>query len=467
MNVRRETAHPGPERPGPRGSTAHASSARARTARSSGGSRVRTAAALLGALLATAPAVASPLLLPAAPARAATRDWPLATLNAEEAWRHSTGEGVTVAVLDTGVDATHPDLAGRVLQGADMVGSGAAPGDAEWAQHGTAMAALIAGQGVGNGVEPGVRGIAPDADILPVRVILEDDDPARAQASADSSAAGQDPPLVRGIRWAVDHGADVINLSLGDDTDAAHPDAAEDAAVRYALERGVVVVASAGNSGDADDDGSDPASYPAVYPGVIAVSAVGPDGERADFSTRHWYTTVAAPGDDVVVADPDRDYYEGWGTSAAAAYVSGVVALMLAEQPELSPHQVARLLRETADPGAGATGDFDEELGAGVVDAGAAVLAAGRTAPEPPAAPAPSVTAATPGAAPGAEPRWFGPGPVPTAEAGGGGTGGTRLSLPVAGAFTGLALTLAGVLLARGVPPWRRRGGAMDGWSGN
>ncbi|MEW5633164.1 S8 family serine peptidase, partial [Streptomyces hydrogenans] len=106
-----------------------------------------------------------------------------------------------------------------------------------------------------------------------------------------------------------------INLSLGDDSKSAHPDPGEDAAVQYALGKGVSVVASAGNGGEKGDH----ISYPAAYPGVIAVTAVDRYGTRASFSTRRWYATVSAPGVDIVIADPDRKYYEGWGTSAAAA----------------------------------------------------------------------------------------------------------------------------------------------------
>ncbi|MGO4429326.1 S8 family serine peptidase, partial [Streptomyces sp. MCAF7] len=161
--------------------------------------------------------------------------------------------GVTVAVLDTGVDDQHPDLAGQVLTGKDMVGFGAGRGDRAWARHGTAMAGIIAGHGHGASGSDGVKGVAPEAKILPVRVILEEDDPARKKARTQRGGA-----LANGIRWAVDHGADVINLSLGDDSKSAHPEPAEDAAVQYALRKGVVVVASAGNGGE---DG-DRASYP-------------------------------------------------------------------------------------------------------------------------------------------------------------------------------------------------------------
>ncbi|MEW2226776.1 S8 family serine peptidase, partial [Streptomyces sp. NPDC007044] len=243
---------------------------------------------LLGALTSLA-AGAAALALAAQPAAAdAVRnaDWALSALHAESAWRTSQGAGVTVAVLDTGVDATHPDLTGQVLTGKDMVGFGAGRGDRSWARHGTGMAAIIAGHGHGPGHDSGVMGIAPKAKILPVRVILEDKDPQRSKARTSKGNA-----LPDGIRWAVDHGADVINLSLGDDSATAAPVAAEDEAIRYALGKGVVVVASAGNGGEE----ADRSSYPAAYPGVIAVAAVDRNGQHAAFSTRRWYASVSAP----------------------------------------------------------------------------------------------------------------------------------------------------------------------------
>lgn len=220
-----------------------------------------------------------------------------------------------------------------------MVGFGAQRGDRAWARHGTAMAGIIAGHGHGSGNGDGVLGIAPEAKILPVRVILEDGDSARTRARNTRGNA-----LAEGIRWAADHGADVINLSLGDDSKSAHPEPAEDAAVQYALKKGAVVVASAGNGGDKGDH----ISYPAAYPGVIAATAVDRYGTRASFSTRRWYATVSAPGVDVVIADPDDKYYEGWGTSAASAFVSGAVALIKAAHRGLSPAQIKKLLEDTA-----------------------------------------------------------------------------------------------------------------------
>ncbi|KOT30038.1 serine protease [Streptomyces caelestis] len=329
----------------------------------------RPAAAALGGLLATAL-----VLVPATAAHAdgiRARQWSLEAMHTEEAWRTTKGAGVTVAVLDTGVEADHPDLDGNVLTGKDLVGFGASEGDRAWARHGTAMAGIIAGHGHGPGNADGVMGIAPEAKILPVRVILEDGDPSRAEARKSRGNA-----LAEGIRWAADHGADVINLSLGDDSASAHPEPGEDQAIQYALGKGVTVVASAGNGGEKGDH----VSYPAAYPGVIAATAVDRYGTRAPFSTRRWYATVSAPGVDVIIADPDHKYYEGWGTSAAAAFVSGAAALVRAAHPDLAPAQIKRLLEDTAR-NAPADGR-DDSRGFGFIDPAAAIEAASRMEPE-------------------------------------------------------------------------------------
>ncbi|MEU5649736.1 type VII secretion-associated serine protease mycosin [Streptomyces pseudogriseolus] len=380
---------------------------------------MRKRPAALGGLLA-----AALVLVPATTAHAdAIRDrqWALDALHTDRIWPTTRGAGVTVAVLDTGVEADHPDLDGNVLEGKDLVGFGAREGDEAWARHGTAMAGIIAGHGHGPGDGDGVLGVAPEAKILPVRVILEDKDPARAKARSTRGNA-----LAEGIRWAADHGADVINLSLGDDSASAHPEPGEDEAIQYALRKGVVVVASAGNGGEKGDR----ISYPAAYPGVIAATAVDRYGTRAPFSTRRWYATVSAPGVDVIIADPDHKYYEGWGTSAASAFVSGAVALLKAAHPDLTPAQIKRLLEDTAR-NAPASGR-DDSRGYGFIDPAAAIEAADRLKPE-------GLKAAAYGD------EYFGPGPA--ADAPGDGT--ADWAAPLAGGAGGVLL-VAAVVLWRG-----------------
>lgn len=368
-------------------------------------------------------------LLPAAPAAADTiraQQWGLDALHTDRAWQTTRGKGVTVAVVDTGVDGSLPDLAGQVLAGKDMIGFGAVRGDKAWARHGTAMAGIIAGRGHGEGRADGVLGIAPEARILPVRVILEASDPARAEARKTRGTA-----LADGIRWAADHGADVINLSLGDDSESAHPEPGEDAAVQYALKKGAVVVASAGNGGEKGDH----ISYPAAYPGVIAAAAVDRYGTHASFSTRRWYATVSAPGDDIVVPAPDRKYYVEWGTSAAAAFVSGAVALVRSAHPGLSPAQIKKLLTDTARD-APASGR-DDARGYGIVDPAAAIEAGAALRP----ADAGTDTA-------GYRKRYFGTGPAPEPEDDG-----------PAGWLAPAAGGLGVLLLAGAVVLWRGRDG--------
>ncbi|MEU8799621.1 S8 family serine peptidase [Spirillospora sp. NPDC048819] len=298
----------------------------------------------------------------------------LKTLGMDAAWKITRGKGVTVAVVDSGVNAGHADLAGSVTTGPNMleeVDGGSTPTQA----HGTAMASLIAGHGHGPGGRNGVIGIAPDARVLSVRVISEPEDPNYLRYRTSEKA---DHSVARGIRYAADHGADVINLSLGKDNEVGD----ERAAIGYAIGKGIAVVSAVGNEGDdertLDGDGFAPYSYPASYPGVIAVAATEGDHSRAPFSNRNFSVLLSAPGKDLPVAGPDGRYFLSSGTSDSSAVVSGIVALIRAKYPDLTPALIAQALIESTKHGP--SGGYNAEVGFGEVHASRALAAAGTLA---------------------------------------------------------------------------------------
>ncbi|MFI7444220.1 S8 family serine peptidase [Nonomuraea indica] len=302
----------------------------------------------------------------------------LDTLELPRAWRTSKGAGVTVAVLDSGVDPEHRDLAGSVTVGRDFTAGANPPGVPPHRLHGTYMASLIAGHGHGPGGRRGVIGVAPEAEVLSVRVILEDEEPGFVRFN---TARRFENVVARGIRYAVDRGADVINMSISKELATKE----ERAAVRYAISRGVVLVAAAGNEGAGEERagraaraGFDPYSYPAAFPGVVSVGATDRRLRRATFSNGNASVLLAAPGVDIMGAGPGDAYWVGQGTSQATALVSGVAALIKAKYPDMSPPLVAQALT------AGATdrppGGYDTGTGFGVVNAARALAEARRLA---------------------------------------------------------------------------------------
>jgi type VII secretion-associated serine protease mycosin len=296
-------------------------------------------------------------------------------IHAPAAWRVSQGSGVTVAVLDTGVDGGAPDLAGVVRFGPDFTAGADPPGFQPPHLHGTYIASLIAGHGSGPGDALGVIGVAPEARILSVRVILDDGEPgmtANDQGPRFADAIG------KGIYYAVRHGARVINMSLGSEQSTAYLRAA----VAYAVQHGVVVVASAGNNGTSS--GFAPYIYPASFTGVIAAAAVDSSGRRASFSEQNAAVVLAAPGVNVIGAGPNDEYIEGDGTSPAAALVSGVAALIRSRYPRLSPALVEQALISGAAQRP--SGGYSTGTGFGEVNAVTALQAAARLAATRPAA---------------------------------------------------------------------------------
>jgi type VII secretion-associated serine protease mycosin len=314
----------------------------------------------------------------------------LGAVNAPAAWAVTRGSGVTVAVLDTGVDASVPDLAGSVTAGPDEAAGADPPGYQPPHLHGTYIASLIAGHGSGTGRRSGVIGIAPAAKVLSVRVILDNTEPG---FGAFANESGNDNAIGNGIRYAVQHGAGVINMSLGSIT----PSQNLRAALAYATAHGVVLVAAAGNDGT--QPGYTPFSYPAAIPGVIGVAAVSRNGARAAFSVDNSSVVLSAPGVKVIGAGPGGSYLEADGTSPASAFVAGVATLIRARYPRLTPFQVEQAMVSSATHRP--AGDYSPATGFGEVDAPAALAAAGRLAGAP----------AEPGLA--ASARFADPGPIP------------------------------------------------------
>jgi len=330
----------------------------------------RATRAAVALLCATAVAV-----LPAAPAQAdQIRDnqWHLRYLKISEAHKISQGEGVTVAVIDTGVDP-HPDLRNNLLPGTVTYAGGSGDGrqDGDSGGHGTGMAGLIAAHGRG---KSGVLGIAPKAKILPIRDSIRKN-------------SGKSADTVAGIHWAISQNADVINIS-----GAMPPSIELQEAIDEAFDADIVVVAAAGNR-----PGDFLVQYPAAIDGVVAVGSVDRRGNHSDNSVTGDKLVIAAPGVDIVSTTKGGKYSKSNGTSNATAIVSGAVALIRSRYPDMSAKEVVHRLTATAvDKGAPGR---DEEYGYGVLDVVAALTAdvpplADDTTPRATPAPSPTTTEA-------------------------------------------------------------------------
>jgi subtilisin family serine protease len=337
-------------------------------------SSARRATALV---LATIAALILPLAIGAVPARAdAVRNaqqWVLQALNVEPAWSVTEGQGVTVAVIDSGVNPAVSDLAGSVITGPNYTGVNTPQSNPNWGVHGTWMASLVAGHGHDGGGS-GIMGVAPKSRVLSIRVITDSGDPNYSRYQHEPQARIQNE-LARAIRYAVSHGAQVISMSLG----YGLPSLPVREALQDALNRGVVVVASSGNSGNtatAHGSGHAPYSFPADYPGVLGVAAVGANGRAAGFSSDNISVQVAAPGVNVPAQGRDGQYWLVSGTSPACALTAGVAALIKSAYPSLPPDMVRQAITSSTSnrPAHG----YDDKIGFGSVDAAAALRVAGR-----------------------------------------------------------------------------------------
>lgn len=277
-----------------------------------------------------------------------TVPWPQRRYAPERLASLATGAGVTVAVIDSGVEARHPQLRGRVLAGRDYLDGG--DGRRDCVDHGTSVASIIAARAQD---DAGLRGLAPNAMVLPIRVseqqIIDGKETGRKVSAAKFGQA---------IRWAVDRGADVLNLSvvLYADNSAVRE------AVSYAIARDVVVVAAAGNL----HDEGDPVPYPAAYDGVVGVGSIGPDGTRSPYSQVGAYVDLVAPGGDVIAAAAAGGHKQQSGTSYAVPFVAATAALVRDYRPDLSAPQVVARILATTDPAP--TNGQSAEYGAGVLN---------------------------------------------------------------------------------------------------
>lgn len=272
--------------------------------------------------------------------------WNLPVIRTEVGWDVTRGkEDIIIAVVDTGVDLAHPDLKNRLIQGYNVIENNNFPDDDNG--HGTHVAGIIASE---TNNQEGVAGMTWYNKIMPVKAM-------------ESGGYGTTFDIAKGITWAVDHGADVINLSLGN----YQPSELMEHAVQYAYKNNVVLIAASGN------DNSTHPSYPACYPEVLAVSAIDYDGKRASFSNYGDYVDVAAPGVQIPSTYFNQQYAALSGTSMASPHVAGLAGLIRSANPDLSNKEVINIIKKTAYD-LGPKGN-DAEFGRGLIDVRSALEA--------------------------------------------------------------------------------------------
>ncbi|MEV8004831.1 S8 family serine peptidase [Streptomyces parvus] len=285
----------------------------------------------------------------AQPAAADTqsKQWHLGAMQAEDMWKVTTGEGIKVAVVDTGVNPSTPSLQGQVLKGVDATG---APGDEtdDYEGHGTTMAELIAGTGKGSGL----KGLAPGAKILPLRIALD-------EFQEEHSSSIQD--VANAIRAAADSDAQIISMSFG----SRHTTPQDREAIKYAHSKGKLLFAAVGNEGHKQNE----LSYPAAYPQVVGVASADRAGKVSFYSQHAGTVDLASPGSDVPgwCDNSFKSYCDGdGGTSAATAIASASAALVWSLHPDWTANQVLNVLFGTAARD-WKDGERSEYLGQGLI----------------------------------------------------------------------------------------------------
>ena len=295
-----------------------------------------------------------------------SQQWHHATIRSSQGWDETHAAAVTIAIVDTGVVCSHPDLSGKCVPGYDFVNNDSDPRDDHG--HGTHVAGIAAAM-TNNGV--GIAGVGYDARIMPMKAL-------------GASGNGSHSAIASAITWATDRGAHVINMSLG----AYFTSSTLRDAVAYAISRGVSVVAAAGN-----DNSSNP-NYPSSYPDVIGVAATTQSDTKASFSNYGQNIDVAAPGVGILSSVMSGSYQAWSGTSMASPVVAGAAALLRAQRLTRTPNQIEALL-EVSAVDLGPTG-WDPEFGAGRIDVGAALAREPGSGIGPEQTPIPSATVVGP-----------------------------------------------------------------------
>ncbi|MET9620798.1 type VII secretion-associated serine protease mycosin [Streptomyces sp. NPDC006464] len=355
-----------------------------------------------------------------------SQQWHLDTMKAEEIWQITKGQGVTVAVIDSGVDGKNPDLLGRVLDGKDFAPQEGGDEHKDYDGHGTSMAAVIAGTGQSGGGD-GAFGLAPDAKILPVRVPGVD----QGEGSQNDANLEFNRVVPGAIRYAADSGAKVINISMGFEADSQQLTDA----VKYALGKGALIFAAAGNSADKGNV----VEYPAGTPGVVGVGAIDRKLTRTKESQNGPQVDLVAPGDEIVHACTNATgLCKSHGTSHASAIASAAAALVWSKHPDWTNNQVLKAMLNTiAGPNTGEKrNDF---IGYGAIRPLRALKTPGDVGPAD-VRPIPDLDAAgsaSPSAAPSASAsasKAPAPGPVAQAEGDEGGNTGLWIGLGIGAA---------------------------------